>query len=154
MYDIDLLIVIFSVECDKYFHIYLLFFSDEVPTLETLDFTIRIDSTPTFSYFDYYFYFYLYRLVSEGWCFRSAIKNDPTWSIPHILYKSADLTHPHVQNLLSHSQTHSHLSHTWCLTFCVCCHFNLKLGWFRDNFSGADGIWRRFIKHGWSWASL
>ena len=29
-----------------------LFLSDEVPTLETLDFTIRIGSTPTFSYFD------------------------------------------------------------------------------------------------------
>ena len=26
--------------------------SDEGPTLETLDFTIRIGSTPTFSYFD------------------------------------------------------------------------------------------------------
>ena len=29
-----------------------LFLSDEGPTLETLDFTIRIGSTPTFSYFD------------------------------------------------------------------------------------------------------
>ena len=28
------------------------FLSDEGPTLETLDFTIRIDSTPTFLYFD------------------------------------------------------------------------------------------------------
>ena len=27
-----------------------------MPTLETLDFTIRIDSTPTFSYFDLYLY--------------------------------------------------------------------------------------------------
>ena len=30
------------------------FISDEGPTLETLDFTIRIDSTPTFLYFDLY----------------------------------------------------------------------------------------------------
>ena len=30
--------------------------SDEGPTLETLDFTIRIGSTPTFSYFDLYLY--------------------------------------------------------------------------------------------------
>ena len=29
-------------------------FSDEGPTLETLDFTIRIGSTPTFLYFDLY----------------------------------------------------------------------------------------------------
>ena len=28
------------------------FLSDEGPTLETLEFTIRIGSTPTFSYFD------------------------------------------------------------------------------------------------------
>ena len=33
-------------------HYYLL--SDEGPTLETLDYTIRIGSTPTFSYFDLY----------------------------------------------------------------------------------------------------
>ena len=32
--------------------IYFLFFSDEGPTLETLDFTIRIGSTPTFLYFE------------------------------------------------------------------------------------------------------
>ena len=30
------------------------FLSDEGPTLETLEFTIRIGSTPTFSYFDLY----------------------------------------------------------------------------------------------------
>ena len=30
------------------------FLSDEGPTLETLDFAIRIGSTPTFSYFDLY----------------------------------------------------------------------------------------------------
>ena len=30
--------------------------SDERPMLETLDFTIRIGSTPTFSYFDLYLY--------------------------------------------------------------------------------------------------
>ena len=28
------------------------FFSDEGPTLETLDYTVRIGSTPTFLYFD------------------------------------------------------------------------------------------------------
>ena len=33
-----------------------MFLSDEGPTLETLDFTIRIGSTPTFSYFDFYLY--------------------------------------------------------------------------------------------------
>ena len=31
-----------------YLFIYFLFLSDEKPTLETLDFTIRVDSTPTF----------------------------------------------------------------------------------------------------------
>ena len=31
-----------------------MFLSDEGPTLETLDYTIRIGSTPTFSYFDLY----------------------------------------------------------------------------------------------------
>ena len=30
--------------------------SDEGPTLETLDYTIRIGSTPTFFYFDLYLY--------------------------------------------------------------------------------------------------
>ena len=32
----------------------IMFLSDEGPTLETLDFTIRIGSTPTFLYFDLY----------------------------------------------------------------------------------------------------
>ena len=32
------------------------FLSDEGPTLETLDHTIRIGSTPTFLYFDLYLY--------------------------------------------------------------------------------------------------
>ena len=36
------------------FFIYFLFLSDEGPMLETLDFTIRIGSTPTFLYFDLY----------------------------------------------------------------------------------------------------
>ena len=31
-------------------------FSDKGPMLETLDYTIRIGSTPTFSYFDLYLY--------------------------------------------------------------------------------------------------
>ena len=31
-------------------------FSDERPMLETIDFTIRIGSTPTFSHFDLYLY--------------------------------------------------------------------------------------------------
>ena len=31
-----------------------MFLSDEGLTLETLDFTVRIDSTPTFLYFDLY----------------------------------------------------------------------------------------------------
>ena len=34
------------------FFIYFLFLSDEGPMLETLDYTIRIGSTPTFLYFD------------------------------------------------------------------------------------------------------
>ena len=34
--------------------IYFPFLSDEGPMLETLDFTIRIGSTPTFLYFDLY----------------------------------------------------------------------------------------------------
>ena len=34
--------------------IYFLFLSDEGTTLETLDYTIRIGSTPTFLYFDLY----------------------------------------------------------------------------------------------------
>ena len=36
----------------KYDLVPVVFLSDEGPTLETLDFTIRIGSTPTFSYFD------------------------------------------------------------------------------------------------------
>ena len=38
------------------FLIYFLFLSDEGPMLETLDYTIRIGSTPTFLYFDLYLY--------------------------------------------------------------------------------------------------
>ena len=37
------------------FFIYFLFLSDERPTLETLHYTIRIGSTPTFLYFDHYY---------------------------------------------------------------------------------------------------
>ena len=33
-----------------------MFLSDEEPTLETLDYTMRIGSTPTFLYFDLYLY--------------------------------------------------------------------------------------------------
>ena len=33
-----------------------LFLSDEWPMLETLEYTIRIGSTPTFLYFDFYLY--------------------------------------------------------------------------------------------------
>ena len=39
-----------------WFFIYFLFLSDEGPTLKTLDFIIRIGSTPTFLYFDLYLY--------------------------------------------------------------------------------------------------
>ena len=35
-----------------------MFLSDERPTLETLDFTIRIGSTPTFLFFDLAHYVY------------------------------------------------------------------------------------------------
>ena len=38
------------------FFIYFLFLSDKELTLEMLDFTIHIDSTPTFLYFDLYLY--------------------------------------------------------------------------------------------------
>ena len=38
------------------FSIYFLFLSDEGPMLETIDYTIRIGSTPTFLYFDLYLY--------------------------------------------------------------------------------------------------
>ena len=34
----------------------IIFLSDEGPMLETLDYTIRIGSTPTFLYFDLYLY--------------------------------------------------------------------------------------------------
>ena len=37
-----------------------MFLSDEGLMLETLDYTIRIGSTPTFLYFDLYTYLYLY----------------------------------------------------------------------------------------------
>ena len=57
------------------FSIYFLFLSDEGPMLETLDYTIRIGSTPIILYFDFYLYsayaahyVYLYRatLMSCG----------------------------------------------------------------------------------------
>ena len=38
------------------YSLHFIFLSDEGPTLETLDFTIRIGSTPTFLYFDLYLY--------------------------------------------------------------------------------------------------
>ena len=42
---------------DRLYHFfYFLFLSDAGPTLETLDNTIRIGSTPTFLYFDLYLY--------------------------------------------------------------------------------------------------
>ena len=43
----------------------LLFFSDEGPMLETLDYTIRIGSTPTFLYFDLYIVHILWLKVCE-----------------------------------------------------------------------------------------
>ena len=42
-----------------YIYIYILrFLSDKGPMLETLDYTIRIGSTPTILYFDLYIYIY------------------------------------------------------------------------------------------------
>ena len=38
------------------FFIYFLFLSNEGPMLETLDYTIRVGSTPTFLYFDLFLY--------------------------------------------------------------------------------------------------
>ena len=37
----------------------ILFLSDEGPTLKTLDYTIHIDSTPTFLYFEFVNYYKL-----------------------------------------------------------------------------------------------
>ena len=47
--------VIISYKFTRFF-IYFLFLSDEGPMLETLDYTIRISSTPTILYFDLYLY--------------------------------------------------------------------------------------------------
>ena len=47
--------VIVSCKFTRFF-IYFLFLSDEEPRVETLDYTIRIGSTPTFLYFDLYLY--------------------------------------------------------------------------------------------------
>ena len=47
------------------FFIHFLFLSDEGPMLETLDYTIRIGSTPTFLYFDLYAYDTLQLLLFE-----------------------------------------------------------------------------------------
>ena len=49
----------------RYF-IYFLVFSDEGPMLETLDYTIRIGSIPTFLYFDLYL-FIVSVFVQQGW---------------------------------------------------------------------------------------
>ena len=46
------------------------FLSDEGPTLETLDFTIRIGSTPTFSYFDL---IYTYSFGTNSYKFETII---------------------------------------------------------------------------------
>ena len=43
-----------SVHANEFFFFFL-FLSDEGPMLETLDYTIRIGSTPTFLYFDLYY---------------------------------------------------------------------------------------------------
>ena len=55
--------------CLTRFFIYFQFLYDEGPMLETLDYAIRIGSTPTFLYFDLYLhsacaarYVYIYRL--------------------------------------------------------------------------------------------
>ena len=51
------------------FLIYFLLHSDDGPMLETLDYTIRIGSTPTILYFDLYLYFALrstLRLYNQG----------------------------------------------------------------------------------------
>ena len=55
-----------------------MFLSDEGPTLETLDFTIRISSTPTFLYFDLFWH-------SIGVLFSLAVKSKVITS-SHILY--------------------------------------------------------------------
>ena len=41
--------------------------------LETLDYTIRIGSTPTFLYFDLYKYIYAYKYIYRGWPKKVAI---------------------------------------------------------------------------------
>ena len=40
---------------EKYIYIYIWLLSDEGPMLETLDYSIRIGSAPTFLYFDIYY---------------------------------------------------------------------------------------------------
>ena len=42
----------------------ILFLSDEGPTLETVDYSIRIGSTPTFLYFDLYLHSACYKLLN------------------------------------------------------------------------------------------
>ena len=46
------------------FFIYFVFFSDKGPMLKTLDYAIRIGSTTTILYFDFYIYIiYIYRYI-------------------------------------------------------------------------------------------
>ena len=49
-------IYIYIYKFNRFFPVFFLFLSDEGSILETLDFTIRIGSTPTFLYFDLYLY--------------------------------------------------------------------------------------------------
>ena len=66
------------------FSIYFLFLSDEGPTLETLDYTIHIDSTPTFLYFVKIKMFFV---VVVEFYYAWTVKLDVTVVlVPNILY--------------------------------------------------------------------
>ena len=74
---VNLLLNVFAIFIFTRFLIYFLFLSDEGPMLETIEYTIRIGSTPIFLYFDLYLYtantehyvyiyIYIYTLVHFG----------------------------------------------------------------------------------------
>ena len=56
-----------------------LFFSDEGPTLETLDYTIRIGSTPTFLYFN--LYTYIVKIIKSFFSFSRTLEQALVWLV-------------------------------------------------------------------------
>ena len=66
-----------------------MFLSDEVPTLETLDYTIRIGSTPTFLYFNLYLHsayaaHYVYYQLAKFVCYDEYIRRRVLWITPNL----------------------------------------------------------------------